>query len=122
MAPRGGAVSGPLEAGGPVRLVYTTCPDTATARSIARTLVEERLAACGNVVPGLVSIFRWRGAIETEKECLLLLKTTAGRLDALAARLAELHPYEVPELLAVPVEHGASAYLRWVVEETEGRP
>ena len=109
-----------LEPGGEVRLVFTTCPDEATARRIARTLVEERLAACGNVVPGLASIYRWRGAIEEAGECLLLLKAPTEGLGALARRLETLHPYEVPEILVLEVERGAGAYLRWVLEETRG--
>lgn len=110
------------EPGGEVRLVFVTCPDRPVAESIARALVEERLAACGNVIPGLVSIYRWEGAVETDAECLLLLKTRARLLDALSERLHDLHPYDVPELLAVDVERGAPAYLRWVVEETGAEP
>lgn len=108
-----------LEPAGEVRLVLTTCPDAEVARSLATALVEARLAACGNVVPGLTSIYRWRGAVETDDECLLLLKTRAGRLDDLATRLEELHPYEVPEILVLSPIEGAREYLRWVVEETE---
>lgn len=107
---------------GAVRVVLTTCPDAATAEGIARALVEERLAACGNVVPGVTSIYRWQGRIETAGECLLILKTAAGRLAGLSARLTELHPYDVPEVLALPVEAGAPAYLRWVLEETADPP
>lgn len=116
-------MGGPLtvEPAGGVRVVLTTCPDPATADRIARTLVQERLAACGNVVPGVTSIYRWEGRIETAGECLLILKTRAERLAALAARLDEIHPYDVPEVLALPVEAGATAYLRWVREET-GEP
>lgn len=104
--------------GGDVRLVFVSCPDEEVAASIARAVVEERLAACGNVVPDLVSIYRWQGAVETDAECLLLLKTRAGLLDALSDRLHALHPYDVPEFLAVEVERGSPGYLRWVVEET----
>jgi periplasmic divalent cation tolerance protein len=111
-------MSGALEPGGSVRLALTTCPDESTARRIARTLVEERLIACGNVVPDLTSIYRWQGVIEETGECLLLMKTPAGRLGALAERLAALHPYEMPELLVLGVEQGAGTYLRWVLEET----
>ncbi|HUP00512.1 MAG TPA: divalent-cation tolerance protein CutA [Gemmatimonadota bacterium] len=100
-------------------LVMTTCPDEETAHGIARTLVEERLAACGNVVPGVTSIYRWQGEIETAAECVVLFKTQAERLEALAHRLEELHPYEVPEFLAFPVERGLPAYLAWVAAETE---
>lgn len=115
-------MTGGIEAGDPVRLVLTTCPDEATARSIALALVDDRLAACGNVVPGLTSIYRWMGSIETDAEVLLLLKTTVDRLPELSDRLAELHPYEVPELLAIEIPAGAPGYLRWVVEETGGEP
>lgn len=101
----------------PVRVVLTTCPDAVTARRIARTLVEERLAACGNVVPGLTSIYRWQGAVETADECLLILKTREDRIPALAARLGALHPYDVPEVLALPVADGTGPYVAWVREE-----
>jgi periplasmic divalent cation tolerance protein len=111
-------MSGQLEAGDPVRLVLTTCPDEATARRIARALVEARLIACGNVVPGLTSIYRWRGAIEEAGECLLLMKAPLEKLAALAERMGALHPYEVPELLVLEVESGAGSYLAWVLEET----
>lgn len=107
-----------LADGGAVRLVLSTCPDAATARRLAETLVSERLAACGNVVPGLTSIYRWRGAVETATECLLLLKTRTDRLDALSARLLDLHPADLPELLVLPVDRGSAGYLAWVVEES----
>lgn len=120
MAAPGGCGVSALDPGGEVRLAVTTCPDGATAERIARALVEERSIACGNLVPGLTSIYRWEGSVETAGEVLLLMKTTASRLDGLARRLDELHPYDVPELLVLDVESGASAYLRWVVEETGG--
>lgn len=110
-----------LESGDAVALVLTTCPDDATAGRIARTLVEERLAACGNVVPGVTSVYRWQGAVETTGECLLLLKTRRDRVERLARRLTEIHPYDVPEVLAMAVDRGAPEYLRWVVEQTETR-
>ena len=105
--------------GSGVRLVLTTCPDEATAEGIAGALVEERLAACGNVIPGLTSIYRWKGAVERADEWLLMLKTSAPRVEPLAARLKELHPYDVPEILILDVARGDSAYLRWVVAETQ---
>lgn len=113
-------VSAALSAGEGALVVLTTCPDEETARGIAHALVEERLAACANILPGATSIYRWEGRIETAGECLVILKTRNAKLDDLAARLAALHPFEVPELLALPVERGAAAYLRWMVEETEG--
>lgn len=106
------------DSGEAVHVVLSTCPDIETARRIARILVEERLAACGNVVPGLTSIYRWKGAIESAEECLLVLKTVARRLPALECRLVEIHPYDVPESLALAVERGHPPYLDWVVEET----
>ena len=101
-----------------VYVALSTCPDEPTAREIAGTLVEERLAACVNIVPGLTSIYRWEGAIESDSECLLILKTGADQLDTLASRLAALHPYDVPEFLAFPAERGAVPYMTWVLEET----
>jgi periplasmic divalent cation tolerance protein len=76
--------------------------------------VGEQLAACVNRVPGISSTYRWQGAVTTEREELLLIKTTARRFEALKSRLLELHPYEFPELIAIPVERGHDAYLEWV--------
>jgi periplasmic divalent cation tolerance protein len=91
-----------------------TCPDLQTAERIARALVEERLAACVNVVPGVRSIYRWKGAVEDAAEVLCVVKTTAARLDPLRARLVELHPYDCPELVALPIGSGLEPYLEWV--------
>ena len=99
-----------------VLTVFTTWPDLETARTGARTLVEERLVACGNIVPGVESIYRWEGKVETGEEVLVIFKTTAGNYPALETRVRALHPYEVPEVLAVRVADGLPAYLRWVVE------
>lgn len=97
-----------------VLLCYCTYPDAPTSDTFARTLVEEGLATCINRLPGVRSTYRWEGKVSTEIEALLLIKTTAARFDALKARLLELHPYELPELIAVPVERGHEAYLDWV--------
>jgi periplasmic divalent cation tolerance protein len=99
-------------------VVLVTAPSAEKAAELARALVEERLAACGNVVPGLRSIYRWQGAVQEDAEALLLLKTTRARLDALRARVLALHPYDVPEVLALPVEAGSAAYLAWIAEST----
>ena len=107
-----------LEGAGDVAVVLVTCPDEETAEAIARTLVEERLAACVHVTAEVRSIYRWRGSVEEALERLLVIKARADRLDALAARIVELHPYEVPEVLAVPVERGLAPYLDWL--RTEG--
>lgn len=95
-------------------LVFCTCPDEATAASIAETLVVERLAACVNRLPGLTSVYLWQDKVETDTETLLLIKTTNARFDALCERLSELHPYEVPEIVATAVVKGLPEYLQWV--------
>ena len=99
-----------------VLLCLTTCPAAGCAERIAAALVEEHLAACVTIVPGLRSVYRWQGAIERADEHLLLIKTTADEYPALQARLQTLHPYELPELLAVEAVDGLPAYLQWVVE------
>jgi periplasmic divalent cation tolerance protein len=105
-----------------VLVCFCTCPDTATAQAIADVLVGERLAACVNVLPGLRSVYRWQGAIERADEALLLIKTVRGQLPALQARVAALHPYELPELVAVEVAGGLAAYLDWIAEcSADGR-
>jgi periplasmic divalent cation tolerance protein len=102
-----------------VKLVLSTCPDPATAQRLGAALVEARLAACVSVVHGLTSIYRWQGAVEQEQECLLLLKTSDARVAALTEWLRSHHPYELPEIIAVPVTAGARNYLDWVIEQTE---
>ncbi len=99
-------------------LVHCTCPGLDQAERIARALVEERLAACVGLLPGLRSVYRWQGAIESADEALLLIKTAADRLDALQARLRALHPYELPEIVAVEIAAGLPPYLDWIVAET----
>ena len=101
-----------------VRLVLSTCPDAQTADRLATALVDERLAACVNVLPGVHSTYRWQGTVERSEEVLLLIKTTADRQDELAARLQALHPYELPEAVAVVATGGLAAYLDWVAEQT----
>ena len=101
-----------------VRVVLITAPNDEVAEKLARTLVDERLAACVNLLPGVRSIYRWQGKIEDEREVLLLVKTAADRLTGLMERVREVHPYSVPEILALPVDAGSSAYCDWVVEET----
>lgn len=101
-----------------ILLVYCSCPDTATADRLARALVEERLAACVSALPGMRSTYRWQGRIESADEVLLLVKTASDRLDALTARIRALHPYELPEVLAVEVRAGLPAYMEWVADET----
>jgi len=107
-----------MTAAADVQVVLVTAPDLETARGLARALVEERLAACVNLLPGLRSIYRWQGAIEEEEEILLVLKTRKGIAPQLEARVAELHPYDVPEVLCLGVSSGHAPYLDWVVQET----
>lgn len=97
-----------------VRVVLVTAPSAEVAAGLARTLVAERLAACGNIVPGVRSIYRWQDEVQDEAEVLVLFKTTAACVAALTARITELHPYEVPEVLALPVSAGLGSYLGWV--------
>src|SRR5581483_5550726 len=92
-------------------LVLTTCPDEAVAGRIARELVEGGLAACVSQMPGLRSTYRWKGRVEDEPEVLLLIKTVATRFQDLEMRLKSLHPYEVPEIIAVPIARGSLDYL-----------
>jgi periplasmic divalent cation tolerance protein len=101
-----------------VELALVTAPDTATAERIARALVEERLAACVNLVPGLRSLYRWQGSVEDAAEVLLVVKTCSDRLPALTERVLALHPYDVPELLRIPVRGGSEAYLGWLRAES----
>ena len=99
-------------------ICLSTCPDRETAERIADALVEARLAACVNIVSGVASVYRWQGGIERDDELLLVIKTMHDRLEALRARLLELHPHELPELLAVEAAYGLPAYLDWVRAET----
>lgn len=100
-----------------VRVVLVTAPSAEVGQQIALTLVEERLAACVNLVPGLTSIYRADGEVKRDEEVLLLIKTCDPRCDSLAARVRELHPYELPEVLALPAVAGDPAYLAWVTAE-----
>ena len=98
-------------------VVYTTCPDNTTAERLAETLVEGRLAACVTLVPAVTSIYRWQGRLERSTEVLLLAKTTENRLPELQGTLRAQHPYELPEIIAVPVTQGFVPYLDWVRHE-----
>jgi periplasmic divalent cation tolerance protein len=95
-------------------VVLVTAPTAESAAGMARTLVEEGLCACGNVVPGIRSIYRWEGKVHEDAEALLVLKTERRLVEALKDRLPALHPYQVPELLVLPVEDGLGPYLKWV--------
>jgi len=108
---------------GTVRIALVTAPSREVAESLVRQLVEERLVACGNIVPGLTSIYRWEGEVACDAEVLIVLKTVDEAVPRLTERVVELHPYEVPEVLVLPIEAGHDAYLAWVresVDSTQG--
>ncbi|GIX08229.1 MAG: divalent cation tolerance protein [Candidatus Poribacteria bacterium] len=102
-------------------VVLVTAPDAETADRIAQVLLEERLIACANRIVGVRSQYWWEDALEEATEALLLLKTTRDRWERLLVRIGELHPYEVPEVLALPVAFGSAAYLDWVRSETRAQ-
>lgn len=104
----------------PALLCYCTCPDADSAQRIAHALVSERLAACVNQLPGVSSTYRWQGQVHTDPEHLLLIKTCASRFEALRQRLLALHPYQLPELIAVPIEHAHEPYLDWLRGAVDG--
>ena len=107
-------------AGSQVWLVLSTVGDRESAEQLGRSLVEERLIACANLLPGLHSIYRWEGAIQSEGEVLLVMKTNGAAVERLVARVEELHPYDVPEVVCLPAAQVADAYRRWVLTETAG--
>ena len=102
-----------------IQLVFVNCPSPEFATTLARSLVEERLAACGNILTGVRSIYHWEGALCEDQEATLLLKCRAEGFEALKARIVSLHPYTLPEILAIPVVAGHLPYLAWVRAESE---
>lgn len=109
----------PMGGGPQVRVVLVTLGDRDAGCILARRLVQERLVACGNVIPGLTSVYRWDGEIQEETEAMVMLKTTEDLVEAVRKRVLELHPYEVPEFLSLPVMEGHDPYLRWVAGEVK---
>ena len=101
-----------------VRAVLTTAPNAEVGGLIARGLVEERLAACVNVIQGVRSIYRWEDEVQDDAEVVLVIKTRADRCEALAARIKDLHPYDLPEVLMLPAVGGSAPYLAWIRTET----
>ena len=99
-------------------MVYCTCPDEAAGKELATSLVEQGLAGCINVVPGLTSIYKWHGEMKSGTEALLLIKTPAHKYPALEAEILAHHPYELPEIIAVSIETGLPDYLNWISDET----
>ncbi len=103
-------------------LVLSTCPDRETAERLAGVLVEQRLAACVNIVPGLTSVYRWQGRIEKDAELLLLIKTEAAHFSSLAETIRANHPYELPEVVAVTLSNGSADYLNWITTTLDEAP
>ena len=103
-----------------LRLVFCTFPDFTAARQIGTSLVEKQLAACVNLIPGVESVYRWQGQVETATETLAIIKTTAAAFDALSAALAEMHPYEVPEIIALDPAAVAESYHKWLLSGIDG--
>ncbi|HTP27720.1 MAG TPA: divalent-cation tolerance protein CutA [Anaeromyxobacteraceae bacterium] len=101
-----------------VMVVLVTAPSSEKAAEIARALVEERLAACGTILEGARSIYRWEGQVQDEREALLIVKSSRDRLQALVDRIGILHPYEVPEIMGLSVAGGSRRYLDWIAEST----
>ena len=99
-------------------VILCTVPDEAAAEKLARGLLEGRLAACVNSIPGVKSFYRWQGKIETDNEIQLVIKTLSERFDELAAWISENHPYDVPEIVAIPAERVSEAYLAWAADQT----
>lgn len=100
-------------------MVFTTTPSEARASEMARALVKERLAACVQVLPGVISFYHWKGKLQECGECLMLIKTRPELLGKLAAKIESLHPYEMPEVVAVGIVGGSQKYLKWIEEETK---
>ena len=96
--------------------VYITAADRAEGTRIARALVEEQIVACVNIFDGITSVFRWKGKVEEESECFLMAKTRFDRMGDVIDRVKELHSYDVPEIIAVPIVDGNPAYLQWIDE------
>ncbi len=100
-------------------LVLTNVPDAGLARALAQQLVEQRLAACVNILPAVQSIYQWQGAVEQADEITLLIKTEQARYAQLEAAIKAMHPYHVPEIIALPIVAGLPAYLDWIANETK---
>ncbi|QRG06594.1 divalent-cation tolerance protein CutA [Xanthobacter dioxanivorans] len=103
----------------PIRLVYSTFPSREAAEEVARALLDARLVACANILPGMVSLYRWEGAIARADEVVLLLKTSAARAGEVVEAIRARHPYEVPAILVLPVDGGSPAFLGWIAAEVE---
>lgn len=101
------------------QIVLSTCPDEQTAERLAAALVEKDIAACVNIIPGIQSVYQWKGGVEKDREWLLVIKAGADRYGDIERTIVSLHPYELPEIIAVPINAGLPAYMAWL---TERRP
>ncbi len=110
-----------MSSGSDIQIVFCTVPDPDTGRRIAVHLVEYRLAACVNLLSGIESCYRWRGEVQRDNEALLMIKACAADYPGVEAAILELHPYELPEIIAVPVSGGLPAYLDWVSKHGEAQ-
>lgn len=100
-------------------MVICNCPDHQVAEQMAATLVDEKLAACINIMPEMKSVYRWQGQVESDLEVQVQIKTTAALYDKLQQRISALHPYEVPEIIALPILRGSPSYMQWITENTD---
>ena len=100
-------------------VIYCSVPNDFSANLIATTLVEECLAACVNIVPSVTSVYKWEGNVQTDNELLLLIKTTQANYETVEKRIKELHEYNVPEIIAIPIIKGSEEYQKWIIEETK---
>jgi len=100
-------------------LIYSTIDNVQDAKKIAHTLVEEKLVACVNIIPNIESIYRWKGKIDEDKECILLAKTTEKHVKQTIRRIKELHTYELPDIIVLPIIGGLKDYLNYVIDETQ---
>lgn len=103
-------------------LIYATCPDIGVAEAIGASLVRQQLVACVNILPGMISIYRWKGGIEQDSEVSMIAKTRADLVEAVTAAIVAEHPYETPAVVAVPVSGGSGPFLDWIRTETAGAP
>jgi periplasmic divalent cation tolerance protein len=110
-----------MSGGSDIQIIFCTVPDSETGRRIAERLVEYRHAACVNLLSGIESVYRWQGALQRDNEAVLMIKTRAADYPGVEATILELHPYELPEIIAVPLSGGLPAYLEWVSKHGEAQ-
>ena len=103
-------------------MVYVTAPSAEVAKSLAHLLIHRRLAACVNILPGVTSVYEWKGTLEEDSECLMMIKTGADRVSELSDLVEKEHPYDVPEVISVSIEGGSEKYLSWVLSRTAQEP